>query len=104
VQKLQFEKPRQSFTSRFPPQQLTSESKDNELVKIVETEFRSVRKNATHKESSPEKSHIQEQGLMIGKSCRSDPGKMAQEQSKSGPGMAFYRRGRVRGWCMHRGP
>jgi hypothetical protein len=29
---------------------------------------------------------------------------MAQEQSKSGPGMAFYRRGRVRGWCMHRGP
>jgi hypothetical protein len=32
-----------------------------------------------------------------------DLGNMAQEESESGPGMAFYRRGRVRGWCMHKG-
>jgi hypothetical protein len=40
-------------------------------------------KNAAHKEISPEKSHIQEQGLMTGMSCLADPGKMAQEESES---------------------
>jgi hypothetical protein len=43
-------------------------------------------------------------GLMTGMSCLAELGKMAQEESESGPGMAFYRRGRVRGWCMDRGP
>jgi hypothetical protein len=42
------------------------------------------------------KSHVQEQGLM------SDLGNMAQEEGESRPGMAFYRRGRVRGWHMCR--
>jgi hypothetical protein len=37
-----------------------------------------VRKNTTHKESSREKFHIQEQGLMIGSSCQAGRGKMAQ--------------------------
>ncbi|XP_073899426.1 dnaJ homolog subfamily C member 15 isoform X2 [Castor canadensis] len=35
-------------------------------------------------------------GLMTGTSHLADLGKMAQEDSKSGPGMAFYRRGRAR--------
>jgi hypothetical protein len=50
------------------------------------------------------KSHVQGQGLMTGTSHLADLGKIAQEESESGPGMAFYRRGRVRGWCMRRGP
>jgi hypothetical protein len=32
---------------------------------------------------------------------------VVQEEEKRGwfrPGMAFYRRGRVRGWCMRQGP
>jgi hypothetical protein len=41
---------------------------------------------------------------MIGMSCLADPGKIAQEERVSRPGMAFYRRGRVRGWCRLRGP
>jgi hypothetical protein len=50
------------------------------------------------------KSHVQGQGLMTGTSCLADLGKMVQEESELGPGMAFYRRGWVRGWHMHRGP
>jgi hypothetical protein len=41
---------------------------------------------------------------MAGTSHPADPGKMVQEESESGPGMAFYRRERVRGGCMCRGP
>jgi hypothetical protein len=37
-----------------------------------------VRKNATHKESSREKSHVQEQGLMAGWNCQAGWGKMVQ--------------------------
>jgi hypothetical protein len=36
-----------------------------------------VRKNAAHKESSREKSHVQEQNLMSGSNCQAGPGKMA---------------------------
>jgi hypothetical protein len=43
-------------------------------------------------------------GLMTGMSHLADLGNMAQEESKSGPGIAFYRRGRVRVCCMRRGP
>jgi hypothetical protein len=43
------------------------------------------------------------QGLMTVTSHLADLGNMAQEESESGPGMAFYRKGRVRGWCMHKG-
>jgi hypothetical protein len=50
------------------------------------------------------KSHVQEQGLMTGTSHLADMGKMVKEESESGPGMAFYRIGRVRGWHMCRGP
>jgi hypothetical protein len=35
---------------------------------------------------------------MAGTSHLADSGKMAQEEREFGPGMAFYRRGRVRGW------
>jgi hypothetical protein len=35
------------------------------------------------------KSHIQGQGLMTGTSCLADLGKMAQEESESGPGKTF---------------
>jgi hypothetical protein len=41
---------------------------------------------------------------MTGMSHLADPGKMVQEESESGPGMTFYRRGRVRGWHMRSGP
>jgi hypothetical protein len=41
-----------------------------------------VRKNTTHKESSQEKSHIQEQGLITGSSRQAGRGKMA-------PGVTF---------------
>jgi hypothetical protein len=43
------------------------------------------------------KTHVQEQGLMAGTSHLADPGKMALEESEFGSGMAFYRRGRIRG-------
>jgi hypothetical protein len=38
------------------------------------------------------RTHVQQQGLT------------AQEKGEFGPGMAFYRQGRVRGWHMCRGP
>jgi hypothetical protein len=41
---------------------------------------------------------------MTGTSRLADPGNMAQEESESRPGMAFYRRGRLRGWHMLRCP
>jgi hypothetical protein len=41
---------------------------------------------------------------MAGMSHLADLGKMAQEERESGPGMAFYGRGRVRGWHVRRGP
>jgi hypothetical protein len=63
-----------------------------------------VRKNAAHKESSQEKSHVQRQGLMTGMSRLADLGKMVQEEREFGPVMAFYRQGRVRGWHRHNGP
>jgi hypothetical protein len=53
-----------------------------------------VRKNAAHKESSPEKSHIQEQDLMTGSSCLADPGKMAQHRLWARH--SFYRREKIR--------
>jgi hypothetical protein len=53
-----------------------------------------VRKNATHKESSREISHIQDQGLMTGMSHQADRGKMAQHSLWARHG--FYRRGRLR--------
>jgi hypothetical protein len=37
-----------------------------------------VRKNATHKESTREKSHVQEKGLMAGSNCQAGQGKMVQ--------------------------
>jgi hypothetical protein len=37
-----------------------------------------VRKNTAHKESSQEKSHVQEQGLMAGSNCQAGWGKMVQ--------------------------
>jgi hypothetical protein len=53
-----------------------------------------VRKNAAHKESSREKSHIQEQSLMAGSNCQAGQGKMAQPRLWARQG--FYRRGRLR--------
>jgi hypothetical protein len=53
-----------------------------------------VRKNATHKESPQEKSHVQEQGLMAGSNCQAGWGKMAQHRLQARRG--FYRRGRLR--------
>jgi hypothetical protein len=41
---------------------------------------------------------------MAGTSHLADLGKMVQEENESGLGMPFYRRGRVKGWHMHRGP
>jgi hypothetical protein len=61
---------------------------------LSESQHQNVRKNPAQKKSSQEKSHIQDQGLMTGMSCLVDQGKMAQ--ADSGPGIAFYRRGRVR--------
>jgi hypothetical protein len=43
-------------------------------------------------------------GLMTSTSHLADPGKMVQKASRSRPGMAFYRRGRVRSWHMCTGP
>jgi hypothetical protein len=54
----------------------------------------SVRKNATHKESSGEKSHVQEQSLMAGSNHQAGRGKMAQPRLWVRRG--FYRRGRLR--------
>jgi hypothetical protein len=54
----------------------------------------SVRKNATHKESSREKSHIQKQSLMAGSNSQAGLGKMAQHRLWARHG--FYRRGRLR--------
>jgi hypothetical protein len=45
---------------------------------IIEKKFQIVRKNSAHKESSWEKSHVQEQGLMAGSNCQAGRGKMAQ--------------------------
>jgi hypothetical protein len=53
-----------------------------------------VRKNADHKESSQEKSHIQEQGLMAGSNRQAGRGKMVQHRLWARRG--FYRRGRLR--------
>jgi hypothetical protein len=60
------------------------------LLKGIHT----VRKNAAHKESSQEKSHIQEQGLMEGSNCQAGWGKMVQPRLWSRYG--FCRRGRLR--------
>jgi hypothetical protein len=43
-----------------------------------ESWHQNVRKNAAHKESSREKSHIQEESLMAGPNCQAGWGKMAQ--------------------------
>jgi hypothetical protein len=56
--------------------------------------IRFVRKNAAHKESSGEKSDIQEQGLMAGPHCQSGWGKVAEHRLWARCG--FYRRGRLR--------
>jgi hypothetical protein len=60
----------------------------------LESQHQNVRKNATHKESSREKSHIQEQSLMAGLNCQAGQGKMEQPRLWERPG--FYRRGRLR--------
>jgi hypothetical protein len=54
----------------------------------------SVRKSAAHKESSWEKSHVQEQGLMAGSNCQAGWGKMVQHRLWARRG--FYRRERLR--------
>jgi hypothetical protein len=54
----------------------------------------SVRKNAAHKESSGEKSHIQEQSLMAGLNRQAGRGMMAQHRLWGRRG--FYRRGRLK--------
>jgi hypothetical protein len=41
---------------------------------------------------------------MTGTSHLTDLGKMVEEESKSGPGMSFYRTGKLRGCHMWRGP
>jgi hypothetical protein len=56
--------------------------------------FFSVRKNATHRESSREKSHVQEQSLMAGSNHQAGWGKMVQHRLWARRG--FYRRGRLR--------
>jgi hypothetical protein len=43
-----------------------------------ESRHQNVRKNATCKESSREKSHIQQQSLMTGSNCQAGQGKMVQ--------------------------
>jgi hypothetical protein len=43
-----------------------------------ESQHQNVRKNTAHKESSQEKSHVQEQGLMAAMNCQAGRGKMAQ--------------------------
>jgi hypothetical protein len=53
-----------------------------------------VKKNATHKESSQEKSHVQQQSLMAVSNCQAGRGKMAQHRLWARHG--FYRRGRLR--------
>jgi hypothetical protein len=53
-----------------------------------------VRKNSAYKESSQEKSHVQEQSLMAGSSHQAGQGKMAQHRFWARRG--FYRRGRLR--------
>jgi hypothetical protein len=55
---------------------------------------RSVKKNAAHKESLWETSHVQEQGLMASPTCQAGQGKMVQHRLCTRHG--FYRRGRFR--------
>jgi hypothetical protein len=43
-----------------------------------ESRHQNVRANAAHKESSQEKPHVKEQGLMAGSNCQAGQGKMAQ--------------------------
>jgi hypothetical protein len=59
------------------------------------SQHQNVRKNAACKESSREKSHVQEQGLMVGSNCQAGWGKMAQcwLWARSGLGMAFVEEG-----------
>jgi hypothetical protein len=59
-----------------------------------ESHHQNVRKNAAHKESSWEKSHVQEQGLMAGLNCQAGQGNMAQHRLWARCG--FYRRGSLR--------
>jgi uncharacterized membrane protein len=58
------------------------------------SQHQNVRKNATHKESSREKSHVQEQSLMAGPNCQAGQGKMVQHRLWARRG--FCRRGRLR--------
>jgi hypothetical protein len=48
------------------------------------------------KEAHEKNSHPRA-GLMTGTSHLADPGKMTQKESEFGPGMAFHRRGWVKG-------
>jgi hypothetical protein len=59
-----------------------------------ESQHQNVRKNATHKESSREKSHVQEQSLKAGSNLQAGQGKMVQHRLWARRG--FYRRGRLR--------
>jgi hypothetical protein len=56
--------------------------------------MKSVRKNAAHKESSREKSHVQEQSLMAGLNRQAGQGKMAEPRLWAK--RDFYGRGRLR--------
>jgi hypothetical protein len=51
---------------------------------LIRVKAPSVRKNAAHKESSPEKSHVQEQGLMAGSSHLADPERWRRKRESPG--------------------
>jgi hypothetical protein len=59
-----------------------------------ESRHQNVRKNATHKESSGEKSHIQEQSLMVDSNHQAGWENMAQHRFWARRGL--YRRERLR--------
>jgi hypothetical protein len=61
---------------------------------IIEKKFQIVRKNSAHKESSWEKSHVQEQGLMAGSNCQAGWVKVVQHWLWARCG--FYRKRSLR--------
>jgi hypothetical protein len=56
-----------------------------------ESWHQNVRKNATHKESSQEKSHVKEQSLMAGSNCQ--VGRERWHRADAGLGVAFIEGG-----------
>jgi hypothetical protein len=59
-----------------------------------ESQYQNVRRSTAHRESSREKSHVQEQSLMAGSNHQAGWGKMVQHRLWARRG--FYRRGRLR--------